>query len=635
LITFLDKYLLKILVESESYAENALLVFYIERWEQYTSAAKYIQHMLRYLNRTWIKRELNEGKTGIYTIYSLHLERWCSTLLSKIHNRIMAVILRQVEKQRNGETIDNSRIKTISDSFVDLEIAVNSDAVAYKNPTNLVYSAYFEKPFLEATKDFYRARSAHFVTVYSVTEFMKMAKTCLDQEELFFKISLPENTASRLLDICNDTLIRHHSDFLQSHFRSLLEGHRHLDVQLMYSLLSRIPNGLRPLYPIFEDYVKRVGWSIMTKASGHTQEVDAKSYVNSLFQIHRDYQILVVRAFDNDPEFEKGFNRACKEVFNRNAGCENDGQKSAELLATYADILLKKAGTGQQADDRDNYLTRITTILKYITYKDVFQAFYSKKLARRLRIRGSEFDEIETEMINKLRASCGISYTNSLRCMLRDMKVSRDLEIGYKDFVASNQDEYTKASYLILTQNSWPLVSPSHNFIPPQEIYTSCRHFQSFYNQKYSERKLNWLCQHCSGELLASYCRNKKGVPYRFEVSMYQMAILLLFNEADVNSHEDISIATRLPPEILDRTLFILTEAKVLFLNHTCNNAYQPNTKFHLNYDFRSRRIKINLNIISKAERKADADIEYKNIRAARSLLIQVSFGQPRYFSSP
>ncbi|KAE9369778.1 Cullin-domain-containing protein [Stipitochalara longipes BDJ] len=619
LISILDTFLLKLLAESESYADTTLLVFYVKQWEQYTTAAKHINQMFRYLNRHWVRREIKLGKKGVYQVYWLHLVRWRSTVFSKIHDQIIPIILKMIEKQRNGETIDSSQIKKACDSFVDL-------SKAESDPT--IYSDYFKKPFLEATKTFYRAKSAQFVVENSVTEFMEMVQSCLEKEELFLKLAIPEITVPGLY-ICEDILIREHSVFLQSQFRGLLEGNRYLDVQLMYRLLSRIRNGLGPLYAIFEDHVKRVALSIMVRVSGDAQEVNAKSYVNNLFQIYRDYRNLVIRAFDDDPAFGRAFIRACKEAFNHNAACEYDGQKSAELLATYADILLKKAGTGQDADDRDNYLTRITTILNYIKDNDVFQAFYSKKLARRLRMRGSEFDEIETEMVNKLRGSCGISYTNSLRCMMRDMKVSKDLDSGYKDFETkhgANQNEYLKASYLVLTQNSWPLVAPSHDFIPPQEIHTSCQRFQSFYDLKYSERKLTWLWQYCSGELLTSYCTNKKGVPYRFQASIYQMAILLLFNEADINTYEEISIATHLPSGILDRSLYILIEAKVLSLKHPSNksgNTYQPTTKFHLNYSFRSRKIRINLNVISKAERKEDADAEYKNIKAARNLLIQ------------
>ncbi len=41
----------------------------------------------------------------------------------------------------------------------------------------------------------------------------------------------------------------------------------------------------------------------------------------------------------------------------------------------------------------------------------------------------------------------------------------------------------------------------------------------------------------------ANYCKGAK-MPYTFQVSIYQMAILLLFNEKDKNSYEEIAQTT-------------------------------------------------------------------------------------------
>lgn len=56
-------------------------------------------------------------------------------------------------------------------------------------------------------------------------------------------------------------------------------------------------------------------------------------------------------------------------------------------------------------------------IFKFIDDKDVFQKFYSKKLAQRLVAQSSASDDSESSMISKLNVACGFDYTNKLSRM--------------------------------------------------------------------------------------------------------------------------------------------------------------------------------------------------------------------------
>lgn len=58
-------------------------------------------------------------------------------------------------------------------------------------------------------------------------------------------------------------------------------------------------------------------------------------------------------------------------------------------------------------------------IFKFIDDKDVFQKFYSKKLAQRLVGQSSASDDSESSMITKLKEVCGFDYTNKLTRMFQ------------------------------------------------------------------------------------------------------------------------------------------------------------------------------------------------------------------------
>jgi cullin 1 len=58
-------------------------------------------------------------------------------------------------------------------------------------------------------------------------------------------------------------------------------------------------------------------------------------------------------------------------------------------------------------------------IFRFITDKDVFQKFYSKKLAARLVNEASASDDSESSMITKFKEDVGFEYTSKLTKMFQ------------------------------------------------------------------------------------------------------------------------------------------------------------------------------------------------------------------------
>lgn len=47
--------------------------YYAQEWDRYTTGANYINRLFTYLNRHWVKRERDEGRKGIYPVYTVCL----------------------------------------------------------------------------------------------------------------------------------------------------------------------------------------------------------------------------------------------------------------------------------------------------------------------------------------------------------------------------------------------------------------------------------------------------------------------------------------------------------------------------------------------------------------------------------
>ncbi|KAI9807661.1 MAG: hypothetical protein M1825_005602 [Sarcosagium campestre] len=623
LIAYLDTHLELISGDSVKYNDEALLAYYIREWDRYTTAAKFINHLFKYLNRHWVKREMDEGKKNIYDIYTLHLVQWRDNHFLKVQERIMAAVLRMVEKQRNGETVEQAQIKSIVDSFVSLGLD-ESDST---KSTLDVYRFYFEKPFLEATTSYYQNESKQFVAENSVVEYMKKAEVRLEEEKDRVGLYLHPDIMGGLMRTCQTVLIAEHSALLRDEFQLLLDADRQEDLARMYKLLSRIPEGLEPLRTRFEAHVRKAGLAAVSKAAAEGDGMEPKVYVDALLEVHTQYQNLVNQAFTGESDFVRSLDNACREFVNRNEVCKSGSTKSPELLAKYTDTLLKKSTKNAEESDLEKILTQIMTVFKYIEDKDVFQKFYSRMLAKRLVHTSSASDYAETSMISKLKEACGFEYTNKLQRMFQDIQIiSKDLNGSYKDFMMAALDEEelrgaVDAHYHVLGTGFWPLSSPNTPFIPPDIIVKTYERFQKFYFEKHSGRKLTWLWNLCKGEVKATYIRGAK-VPYTFQVSTYQMAILLLFNDSDTVSYGEIERATALTKDILDPSLGVFIKAKVLLVEPE-GAKVEAGTKFVLNYNFKSKKIRVNLNIAVKSEQKQEVEDTHKTIEEDRKLLMQ------------
>jgi len=167
------------------------------------------------------------------------------------------------------------------------------------------------------------------------------------------------------------------------------------------------------------------------------------------------------------------------------------------------------------------------------------------------------------------------------------------------------------------------LTPPTTPFNIPEDVVKTYDRFTKFYNNKHSGRKLNWLFQLSKAELKTNYLKAAK-LGYTLQVSTYQMGILLQFNNATSYTLQELQESTALTPDQLNPALSIFLKAKILEIKDG-EQAGDPGSKYELNLEFKSKKIKINLNLPIKSEQKADAEDTHKTIEEDRKLLMQAA----------
>lgn len=146
-------------------------------------------------------------------------------------------------------------------------------------------------------------------------------------------------------------------------FQSLLDFDKDDDLQRMYVLLSRTPEGLEPLRKRFENHVKNAGLSSISKMVGEgdvsAENVDPKAYVDALLEVHRKNSLTVQASFKSEAGFSASLDKACRQFVNNNAATGSSSTKSPELIAKHADMILRKNNKMAEEDDLEDALNRV------------------------------------------------------------------------------------------------------------------------------------------------------------------------------------------------------------------------------------------------------------------------------------
>eukprot|EP00127_Corallochytrium_limacisporum_P004999 Clim_evm22s196 gene=Clim_evmTU22s196 len=619
---FLKEHLQGIEKQAASLQDEGLLRYFNTEWNRYLSAAKCANHLFNYLNRHWIKRKKDELEP-VYFINTLCLVLWREEVFRPLADRISRALRMLIKNERDGETIDTSLVSQAVQCLV--MIGANDDGgSASRNDERplSIYRVIFEQELLEETRKYYEAERDDFIDSNPVTEYMKKVEARLEEEQRRVQILLHPSTEEKLLKACKDVLISERIEKFYDEFKVLLENDMNTDLARMYSLLFRVPNGLNKCQESFQEHIIRQG-NLAINANLENASTDEKKYINILLTTHRKYSELVQSAFNGDSSFVASLDKACRDFFNRNEVTKKDAtgyntHKSPEMLAKYCDGLLRKSSKTNEEGDLEDALNDLMVIFQYMVDKDVFNKFYSKHLSARLINKMSASDDAEESMISKLKVACGYEYVKKLQRMFQDVGTSRDLNTEFNGHLQRLEVKLDSAFEVqVLAAGSWPIGKQHTEFIPPPDLRRALERFEAFYNKKHSGRKLEWQYHRSKADIVARF----NGMKYTITGWSYQTAILLMFNERDEITFDEIHQATKIQKPYLEKVIEMLFRTKLL----KGPEKLQDDSKIILNKDFKSKRIRINIAMALRHESKAESEETHRTIDQDRMHTVQAA----------
>jgi len=508
--------------------------------------------------------------TGVMTLWDMGLDIFKIHIISNplVQTRTVDGLLFVIDKERQGDTVDRSLLKSLLRMLSDLGI----------------YQEAFETKFLLSTDRMYSAEGQRLMQEREVPMYLAHVEKRLHEENERLLHYLDHSTKRTLIPTVEKQLIGEHLiQILQKGLDPLIEENRIHDLHLAYSLLCRVKNGTQELCTCFCTFVKKRGRTIVIDP-----EKD-KTMVQELLDFKEKLNNIVVNCYQSNEKFINSLKESFENFINQRLN------KPAEMIAKFVDSKLRAGNKEATEEELERLLDKIMVLFRFIHGKDVFEAFYKKDLAKRLLVGKSASVDAEKSMLSKLKQECGGGFTSKLEGMFKDMELSKDVNIAFKQYVGNlNQPELINMDLTvnILTMGYWPTYAATEVNLPAEMVGFQ-EIFKRFYLGKHSGRKLQWQPSLGLCVLRAAFPLDMKEL----QVSLYQTLVLLLFNTADELPLEEIKAATNIEDAELRRTLQSLACGKARVLQKSPRGKdVNDGDKFMYNKDFTNKlkRIKIN-----------------------------------------
>ncbi|NXW15430.1 CUL4B protein, partial [Circaetus pectoralis] len=536
-------------------------------WQDHCRQMIMIRSIFLFLDRTYVLQN-----SMLPSIWDMGLELFRTHIISdqKVQNKTIDGILLLIERERNGEAIDRSLLRSLLSMLSDLQI----------------YQDSFEHRFLEETNRLYAAEGQRLMQEREVPEYLHHVNKRLEEEADRIITYLDQSTQKPLIATVEKQLLGEHlTAILQKGLNHLLDENRIQDLSLLYQLFSRVRGGVQVLLQHWIEYIKAFGSTIVINP-----EKD-KTMVQELLDFKDKVDHIIDICFLKNEKFVNAMKEAFETFINKRPN------KPAELIAKYVDSKLRAGNKEATDEELEKMLDKIMIIFRFIYGKDVFEAFYKKDLAKRLLVGKSASVDAEKSMLSKLKHECGAAFTSKLEGMFKDMELSKDIMIQFKQYMQNqNVPGNIELTVNILTMGYWPTYVPMEVHLPPEVM-----NIDVLYQVSVMHLDIN-----CSLVLNMHIISRKKcrcGGKKELQVSLFQTLVLLMFNEGEEFSLEEIKQATGIEDGELRRTLQSLACGKARVLTKSPKGKdVEDGDKFTCNDDFRHKLFRIKINQIQMKE---------------------------------
>ncbi|KAI0854166.1 Cullin-domain-containing protein [Daldinia vernicosa] len=622
-------------------------------WEDHNFSMNMIADVLMYLERGYVQ---DHSRPSIYTatigLFRDHILR--SALKQDgvdcpIFKILNATIIDQINMEREGDVIDKALLHSCISMF---EALFETDE---ENDNEQLYVTTFEPIYIESSEAFYQAECEKLLREGDASAWLRYTQRRLAEEAERCQTTVSPLSLQKITQVVErELIVKHMDEFLGmegSGINAMLDNDRLEDLRILYQLISRVDpkkvvlrNALSTRVieqgTEIEKALKNTDFSIAQQADAEEpvdgtekskpktlnaaaqQTAAAIKWVDDVLVLKDKYDEYWRTCFEKDLILQTTLTKSFADFINA-------FNRSSEYVSLFIDDNLKRGIKGKTEAEVDTVLDKAITLLRYLGEKDKFEQYYQKHLARRLLHAKSESQEVEQEMISRMKRELGNNFTQKFEGMFRDMRTSKEETENYRDHIRGLGDvdeKHIDFNISVLAGNNWPkeimgrtgLADGSKGkIIYPREIQGLQDSFFKFYSLNRNGRVLTWVASAGSADIKCVFPKipGKTSGPlskerrYELNVSTYGMIVLMLFNDVAEDewlSFERIQEETNIPQSDLINALTSLSVIKayrVLLKESQTKAAAKPGDRFTFNREFTSKAIKIKVPSINAANR--------------------------------
>ena len=323
-----------------------------------------------YFERTYLLK-----KTRIKTLEKLILTELASLInnLKEIKEAIIQQVIEQIMRERKGEEINKEVIQNVVQMLIKIEL----------------YKSHFEPELLKVSDLFYKEESQQLNQNFEIVGYLKHTENRLNEEIKRTIEYLDKSTENKLCSLIEKIFITDNLQvILYSGFDSLIDNANTESLSKLYYFLDKVGK---------LDFLKKT-WGYYIKQRGNALINETELSVERILQYKSGLEKILNECFQKNASLKSAMQFAFEDCVNIKTN------KIAELSSKYIDDMLRNAHKiSTDEKEVEARLDDAISIFRFLSAKDIFEAFYTKRLVKRLLLGLSSSDTLEKKMIDKLK----------------------------------------------------------------------------------------------------------------------------------------------------------------------------------------------------------------------------------------
>lgn len=513
--------------------ESELLRVITTVWHDFRVAVSMVRECLMYMDKNYVPEhdKLHVLGLGLLLFRQIIIENL------GIWPKLMRLTIDIIQRDRSGENVNRMLLRDVVSMLVEENC----------------YKEVLEEEFLRVSRDYCRQLAVELTSSLSVGDYLKKVEEKMKAEGNRIDYYLVESTRPLLEDLLRKELLENQISFVfesESGFKSMLRDDKYSDAKLVFQLLIHCEGTKTQMCQALRQYVCEVGKQYVNDKERQQNPI---AFTKGLIALKCKFDTIVAISFFGNVEFVNALNSGFEEFIN-----SNPQNRVSEFLSLFVDEHLRQGGRGITDTELEINLDSAMVIFRFIQDKDVFEKYYKMHLSRRLLSAKSGSDDAERSFISKLKKECGFQFTSKLESMFNDMRISEETNVKFKHFLRSQPKDIGDIEFFIniLTTGSWPQYQIVDCVLPP-ELHNCFELFKIFYTKNHTGRKLSLMTTLGEGIVVANFRKT-----YELTINTTQIAILMLFNNQEAYTYQQIHSSLNIPSRELQRGLLAFCNPK-------------------------------------------------------------------------